>query len=319
MNENTDRIITFEELAYKAIAKAQSRIFKREAGVLQDKNPENLHQMRVGIRRLRSAIASFILAVNLPEVVTAKNFNKINRPLGKLRDLDVLLDILANNYRPHLSTKEQIILDRILKSLKKQRQHRLKQVRKTLKSKLYLEIKRELTDWLKQPEYQISSSLSVNYLVPDLLLPQVCQFLAHQGWFVGVEIKSGQVSLPEILNMSAIEQLLAPEDIFLHDLRKLAKKTRYSLELFSQLYGDTYRHYLQQVKAVQEILGHIQDTHVMREVLERNLRSSINNKMPQLANLLLQIRYQKWLEWQQLQTLFLKEQTRREFRQAIIN
>ena len=316
--DNSNNVITFKELAYKAIAKSQSRIFKREAGVLQDKNPEDLHQMRVGIRRLRSAIASFVLAVDLPKIVTDKNFNKISRPLGKLRDLDVLLDILANNYRPQLSTKEQIILERILKSLKKERQHKLKQVRKTLNSKLYLKLKQELNSWLEQPKYQISNNLSVDYFLPDLLLPQVCQFLIHPGWFVGVETKSAQIDLPRILNKNAIEHLLTPEETFLHNLRKSAKKTRYSLELFSQFYGDTYRHYLKQIKAVQEILGHIQDTQVMRKILEQNLCSSTKNKMPQLTNLLLQIRYQKWLEWQELQKQFLNEQTRREFRQTII-
>ena len=41
--------------------------------------------------------------------------------------------------------------------------------------------------------------------------------------------------------------------------------------------------------------------------------------MPELASLLLQIRYQRWLEWQELQQQFLQEETRAEFRQAIID
>ena len=245
---DSKRTITLKELSYKAITKHSRRIFKRESGVLLDKDPEDLHQMRVGVRRLRSAIASFDLALDLPEVVTGKNIAKIGHSLGKLRDLDVLLDVLNNSYRSQLSAKEQKILARVIKSLNKQRQQELKRVRKTLNSSLYADLKQALNNWRSQPKYQKSSDLAVDYVLPDLLLPQVSQFLLHPGWFVGVEWKNGKIKFPKILNMDAFEQILTREDVFLHDLRKSAKKTRYSLELFSQFYGDTYHNYLQQVK-----------------------------------------------------------------------
>lgn len=315
----TDRnsVITLKELAYKAIAKHSRRILKHEAGVLLDNDPEELHQMRVGMRRLQSAISGFDLAIDLPDILMRKNLNKIGHSLGKLRDLDVLLDTLANNYRSQLPTKEQKSLDRVIKSLEKQRKHEFKRVRKTLKSRLYLKFKQEMNNWLEQPKYKISGNLAIGYGLPDLLLPQVSQFLLDPGWLVGVELKSGKIEFPDILNTSAIEQLLSREDSYLHNLRKSAKKTRYSLELFSQFYGETYHDYLKQIKEVQEILGQTQDVHVLRKVLEKILRSPISAKMPELANILLQIRYQKWLEWQNLQKLFLEDKTRQEFRQAI--
>ncbi|MEL7079390.1 MAG: CHAD domain-containing protein [Cyanobacteria bacterium J06648_1] len=334
MSDNDD-IVTLQQLAYQAIAKYSRRILKHEAGVLLDNDPEDLHQMRVGMRRLRSAIAGFDLVIDLPEIVTGKNFAKIGHSLGKLRDLDVLLEVLSNNCRSHprqflqrgeppqrtvsqLPTKEQKNLGRVIKFLEKQRKHEVDRVRKTLNSKLYLNLKQSLSNWLEHPKYKKTSNLALDYALPDLLLPQISQFLLHPGWFVGVEIESGEIEFSDILNMDAIEELLKSEDTFLHELRKSAKKTRYSLELFSEFYGDTYQQYLKQIEAVQEILGQIQDTHVLRKVLEKTLRTSISEKMPELANLLLQIRYQKWLEWQVLQREFLKEQTRKEFRQEII-
>ncbi len=313
-----NKTITLKELAYQAIAKHSRRILKHEAGVLLDNDPEDLHQMRVGMRRLRSDISGFSLAIDLPDIFTEKNVAKIGRSLGKLRDLDVLLDVLSDNYRSHLPNKEQKSLDRVIKSLEKQRKRELEQVRKTFNSKLYLNLKQELNGWLEQPKYQISGNLAIDYVLPDLLLPQVSEFLLHPGWFVGIDLQNGEIEFPNILNMSAIEQVLTREDSFLHDLRKSAKKIRYSLELFSQFYGDTYHNYLQQIELIQEILGQIQDTHVLRKVLEKNLRSLIAEKMPELAGLLLQVRYQKWLEWQNLQKQFLDDKTRREFRQAII-
>ncbi len=324
MTDNND-IVTLQQLAYQAIAKHSHRMLKHEAGVLLDNDPEDLHQMRVGMRRLQSAIAGFDLAINLPEIVTGKNIAKIGHSLGKLRDLDVLLQVLSNNYRSQLPTKEQKNLDRVIKSLEKRRKLEVEQVRKTLNSKLYLNLKQVLNDWLEQPKYTRASNLALDYALPDLLLPQISQFLLHPGWFVGVEFESGEIAFPNILNRDAIEQLLTREDSFLHDLRKSAKKTRYSLELFSQFYGDAYISYLQQVEEIQEILGQIQDTHVLRKVLEKTLRreamplglSPIAERMPELASLLLKIRYHKWLEWQNLQQQFLKDQTRHEFRHAI--
>ena len=310
---------TLKELAYQAIAKHSRRILKHEAGVLLDNDREELHQMRVGIRRLRSAIAEFSLAIDLPDLFTSKNVAKIGHSLGKLRDLDVLLDVLSGTYRSQLSAKEQKILDRAIKSLEKQRRREIEQVRKTLTSKLYLNLKQELNSWLEHPKYQASANLAVDYTLPDLLLPQVSEFLLHPGWFVGIDLKNGKIEFPNILNMSAIEELLKSEDTFLHNLRKSAKKTRYSLELFTQFYGDAYRNYLQQIEQVQEILGQIQDTHVLRKVLEKKLRSPIVEKMPKLASLLLQNRYQKWLEWQELQKYWLEDKTRKEFRRTIVD
>lgn len=311
-------IMTLKELAYSAIAKHSSKIFKYRARVHRDRDPEDLHQMRVGMRRLRSAIVAFEVAVDLPAVVNEKHIAKIGHSLGKLRDLDVLLALLTDNYRPLLPVDERVQLDKAIKSLNRKRQRQLKQVRKTLDGKLYLNLERELEDWLDKPTYQKIGDCSVCLLLSDLLLPQISQLLMHPGWFVGVEIKQGQIHFPQILDREAIEQILSKEDILLHNLRKSVKKTRYSLELFAQFYSKTCDRYLDRMEQIQEILGQIQDTHVLQKALEKTLKSAIVIDMPQLSELLLKTRYQKWLEWQTLQRQFLDNQTREEFKQIIM-
>ena len=311
-------MVILKELAYNAIAKHSNKIFKREAKVLEDKDPEALHQMRVGMRRLRSALSQFTVAVNLPPIVTEKNIAKIGRSLGKLRDLDVLLAVLQDDYQPLLPADEQKKLAKIIKSINRKRKSELKQVRKTLNSKPYLNLKRELQNWLDNSTYQKIGDCSVDLLLPDLLLPQVSQLLLHPGWLVGVEIVKGQIQLPQILDREAMEQIISSEAILLHGLRKSVKKTRYSLELFDRFYGDNYHQYRDRIEQIQEILGQIQDTHILRKILERALNSPISVKLPELADLLLKIRYRKWLEWQVLQQQFLEGQIREEFRQTII-
>ncbi|MEM9509665.1 MAG: CHAD domain-containing protein, partial [Cyanobacteria bacterium P01_E01_bin.35] len=183
--------------------------------------------------------------------------------------------------------------------------------------KLYLNFEEELKHWLKHPLYQSMGKLAIYPLLPDLLLPQVSQFLLHPGWLVGTTIKDGIIQFPQILNQEAIVQLVSTEDYLLHDLRKLAKKTRYNLELFSPLYNNTYNHYLSQIEQIQEILGQIQDFHVLRKILEKALKTAIATQLPTLAELLLSGRYHKWLEWEVIQREFLQEQTRRKLRQTV--
>ncbi|MGB5636496.1 MAG: CHAD domain-containing protein, partial [Waterburya sp.] len=68
---------------------------------------------------------------------------------------------------------------------------------------------------------------------------------------------------------------------------------------------------------IQEVLGQIQDCYVLRQMLEKVLQSEIAEGMPELAELFLQARYQKWLEWQILQKQFIEDKTRQELRQII--
>ncbi len=96
---------TFGDLAYMAIAQYYKKILKHEAGVLKDKDPEELHQMRVGMRGLRSAMTGFQAALNLP--VEQQEVGRIARILGKLRDLDVLGDRLKQIDSQTLSDQEQ--------------------------------------------------------------------------------------------------------------------------------------------------------------------------------------------------------------------
>ena len=102
-----DNALTLGEWANIALSKHTRKMLKYETGVLKDKDPEDLHQMRVGMRRLRSAIVGFNLALDLPETVNEKNIGKIGKKLGKLRDLDVLLAALENDYRSLLPKAEK--------------------------------------------------------------------------------------------------------------------------------------------------------------------------------------------------------------------
>jgi CHAD domain-containing protein len=314
---NRDRVVTLGEWAHIAIAKHSRKIFKYETAVLEDRDPENLHQMRVGIRRLRSAIVGFNLAVDLPPAASEKNIGKIGKKLGKLRDLDVLLLALTNDYQSLLPKAEQKELDKGIKSLQKQRKRALKKVHSILDDEIYFAVKQALEQWLKNPQYHLIADIAIEQILPDLLLPHVSQLLLHPGWLVGIKIQQGAIALPQQLDRESIRQLLEKHEETIHDLRKQAKRSRYNLELFTQFYGDKYQYFLGQIEQIQEILGQIQDCHVLKEVLEKALKSKISEQLPTLANLLTETRWEKWQEFSVLQKQFLDRQIQQEFRLTI--
>jgi|GEM_PF-280108 len=314
-----EQVNTFGDWAYLAVSKHFAKILKHEAGVLKDKEPEELHQMRVGMRRLRSAITGFASALDLPPDATQKKVGKIARVLGELRDLDVLEDTLKNNYQPILPTKEQKHLDKALKVLAKKRKKAFKKVKNILNDDLYLDLKIGLQEWLEEPNYQEIATISINEVLPDLLLPQISKLLLHPGWLVGVKSEAGKMKLPQNLSKEEVEELLDTEGYELHELRKEAKRSRYQMELFTQFYGEEYQEYLQQVKEIQTVLGDIQDSYVLTEFLTGVFDSDLKKKMPNLTALLTESCHQKWLEWEKIQQKFLDYQTRQNFHITVLH
>jgi CHAD domain-containing protein len=308
---------TFGDWGKIAIAKHFDKILKHEPKVLKDKDPEELHQMRVGMRRLRSAMAGFAPAVNLPKAASEKQVGKVGRILGNLRDIDVLQETLATQYEPNLPKKEHKKLTEILQFLKKQRKKAFKEVENILNDDCYINLKYSLRDWLEKPNYQTIAALKIETVLPDLLLPEASRFLLHPGWFVGIKITEGEIELREESNPETVAQILAQEEKALHELRKEAKRSRYNMSLFTDFYGEAYQNYLKQIKEIQEVLGQIQDSFVLIEFLESALESDIENEMPTFAKQIHKNRYIKWQEWQKLQQDFLTLQKRQDFRTVL--
>jgi CHAD domain-containing protein len=307
----------FGDWAAIAIAKHAHKIFKCEADVLKDKDPEDLHQMRVAMRRLRTAVLGFDRAIDLPITVSEKSIGKFARILGSLRDLDVMQEAIVTQYQPFLSHPEHKQLDRVLKALKKRRKSTLSRVRGCLKGDRYQTFKKDLQQWIEDPNYQSLSEVSIREVLPDLLLPEIANFLLHPGWWVGIQLTAGTVNFHEPLEPEAVRELLDRQGVILHDLRKEAKRIRYQMELFTQFYGETYQDFVQRVKQVQEVLGNIQDGFVLIDFLADVLETDVQTEMPELAARLTEIRYQQWQEWEGLQRQFLDSETRQNLRTIV--
>lgn len=305
--------------AYLAIQKHFNKILKWEKPVKKDEDPEALHQMRVGMRRLRTAISRFEIVLDLPKPASTKNIGKIARRLGNLRDLDVLKQSLETLYQPNLPTKEQKSLQTAFQALAKQREEAVNKTLAILKDESYQSLKQSLQDWLETPNYKPLASLPIIQVLPDLLLPELSQFLLHPGFLVGTEFVGTEIKIYTDWSADKVEKYLINKGATLHDLRKQAKRLRYQMELFTELYAESYTAYIADVKSIQDILGNIQDSVVMGEWLMDIYESEIHTKLPKLANLLATNRYQWWQEWQPLQERYLQTDNRHNFHLTILH
>ncbi|WP_414528934.1 CHAD domain-containing protein [Nodularia chucula] len=310
---------SLQEYAYHAIEQHLHKTLKWEKAVKKDEHPEALHQMRVGMRRLRTAISRFDLLLNLPQSASEQKIGKIARHLGKLRDIDVLKETLETDYQPHLPPKEQKLLQTAFTALNKQRKKELSHTQKTLQSETYKSLKQALTDWLEQPSYQPLASLPIQQVLPDLLLPEISSFLLHTGWLVGTDIKDSEIKICTNWQPENLETELITQGENIHDLRKQAKRVRYQMELFSNLYGDSYAAYVAEVKNIQDILGSMQDSVVMGEWLTDVFKSEIEINLPHIAALLKENRYQLWQQWQPLQERYFQTEHRHKIHLIILN
>ncbi|MBD2773387.1 CHAD domain-containing protein [Iningainema tapete] len=316
------RVYTVETLgnyAHQALQKHFKKTLKWETDVKKDKDPEALHQMRVGLRRLRTAVSRFAPAIDLPKSVSEKNIGKIARCLGNLRDLDVLQETLQNRYQPNLPGKEQKLLQKALDVLDKQREDALLRVREIFKEERYKSLKQEFKEWLEEPSYQPLASVPIQEVLPDLLLPEVSSFLLHPGWLVGTLIEDSEIVIPTDWEAHKIEHELTETGETLHDLRKQAKRLRYQMELFTDSYAESFKAYVTEVKNIQEILGSIQDSAVLTQWLADALDSNIHSQLPTLATLLASNRYESWQQWQPLQQRYMNHETRHRFHLTLLH
>lgn len=285
--------------AHAAIRKHLKKTIRYESEVLADNDPEALHQMRVGMRRLRTTLQTYGLVIQLPDEAQETHLKKLARTLGRVRDLDVLIQKLEQGYRPQLPSKEQSFLDEVLDKHHAYRQKHYAKLTDALTGKRYSRLKSAYKEWLKAPQYKPLATCSIDLIVPDLLLPIVSQLFLHPGWWVGSELPDGNGD-PYLLN-----RWLDEEGKVLHSLRKQVKHVRYQTEFLADCYGSALDGAIAQFKTIQELLGQLQDCWVLDHVLRHDAGEQWAQDAPTLAQQLTEERHQLWLAWRPIQHQFL--------------
>jgi CHAD domain-containing protein len=321
MKKSFDSAITLGDYGCQTIGEIFQKIVDSKAKVLEDKKTEPLHHMRVGMRRLRTAIQVFSPAVSLPKAVSDRTIGKISRSLGKTRDLDVLQQELITTYQPLLNKSEQVKFDKVLKQAKQERHQSFRHLKKTLDSDRYAGLTQGIQLWLEHPTYTAIGHLPIKQVLPDLLLPLVCRLLLHPGWLVGTvysdKVHSGKVTLMPIEKDAELNQQLEQFSDVLHDLRKLTKGVRYQSEFFSDFYEFSFLQRIDEFKDIQEHLGKLHDLVVQRQFLEASLNGEFTEVLPTVDQQLEQAKSSFWKNWQPLQAQYLDPEFRESLRSLL--
>lgn len=261
-----DDSLTLGQYAIQILQQEYKQLVKQEKPVVADKDPEHLHQMRVSSRRLYTALQVFEAAIELPKEAGAKRVRALTRVLGKLRDLDVQLQALQEDYLAQLDSTEQKQLEPTLEKLKQKRKKALAGTQDTLSQSRYCDLKTAFEAWFAQPRLTRLAELPIKMILPDLLSPLLSESLLHTGWLISAEgVTEDNVTL-------------------LHDLRKSCKHVRYQAEFFVPFYGEAFKGWIKDLKILQDSLGSLQDLEVLKHLLHQNQVAL--SQLPQLQQMM---------------------------------
>ena len=222
-----------------------AEMLSHEQGTVQGEDIEELHDMRVATRRMRTAFDIFSPA--FPAKVMQhqlRGLQKIGRVLGKVRDLDVLLE-KAVCYRDKSDVNEQAWIQPLLDDWNNTIERKRLKMAKHLRSEAYQNFKYNFNLFLQVPETIDNQPISdngtysrVRDVVPVLVYSRYAAVRAYEA----------------ILTSASINQL--------HALRIEFKKFRYTLEYFREILGDGINKAISELKHLQDHLGELHDADV---------------------------------------------------------
>ncbi len=311
---------------YQIIRQQSKRVFKLRSQVLADTDPEPLHQMRIGTRRLRSALNLFSDVVEIgdpqpgtdsgEQVSPSKAVGKLTKALGKVRDLDVmqqwfeqtLVKPEENNSATDsdLSKTERKTIKALLKKLKKRRKKQFSRLEKFLKKKTYKKLTRLFKRWVEQPVFSAAAQQPAQRAAATRIVSPITELLQHSGWLVATRKHNDQTVPISNISLSKLNQLFKEEGDRLHDLRKQIKDIRYQTEFFRGLYDITYAAQVREFRNLQSILGQLQDQIVVSQFLADELGSDWPQQLPTLEAAFQTSRLELWQQWQPYQRKYLK-------------
>ena len=284
--------ITADMPAQVAVAKLLTSLLdtleQNVDGVLRDIDTEFLHDLRVAVRRTRSALK--LLGDMLPaDMIThyKAEFKWLGDLTTPVRDLDVYL-LGYGDLATGLLAATPGDLEPFRQFLVRQRAREFHRLTASLRSARF----RELTlDWRKALAEFTEPAPRRDRRGARSSARSGARSPARSGAGPSARSEAGPSARSLATERTAravrqltrrgaaITELSAPES--LHDLRKRGKELRYLLEFFAPVYDRaTYRMVLSDMKKLQDCLGEFQDSQVQREELTELARQLLADGNP---------------------------------------
>lgn len=241
---------TLEDLVVAVIGGCLRQIADNEAAAALGVDPEGVHQLRVGVRRLRSALSFF--GPVLPERQRAalrEPLAWLGSALGPARDLDVFA---SEWLAPAIAARaEDAALARIDDEVRALRTAHYEQVREALRSHRFPRMLLEIRRWLARCAWrdQPLSAESASLFLPARDYATLRLERRH---------KQARKQARDVANAT-------PESR--HQLRIRLKKLRYAAEFSASLFpGKKAQRYARRLGALQDALGVANDASVAERI-----------------------------------------------------
>ena len=214
---------------------AAAQIAANRMAVLETDDPDAAHQLRIGLRRLRSALCAFRPLSDTPASRELEGHARVlARSVGELRDADVLIEEI---YAPVAGTmRGHPGLPRLREALLAHRDRMRQRVRSELCGQQWSVLQLYLALWPRTIEDAEKLSTPVAKFARSALKKR-WRKVADSG---------------ERLDDLTVEQR--------HAMRKALKTLRYTAEFFASLYPEhATRQFIKQIRSLQEVFGYLND------------------------------------------------------------
>jgi CHAD domain-containing protein len=230
------------------------RMLKHEPGTRAGADIEELHDMRVATRRMRAAIRVFGDFYQ-PKVIAPfnKGLRRVARALGPVRDLDVFEE-KAKRYLKSLPKEARGGLDPLLDAWRQERETARKRMISFLDSQRNHKFKLSFGDFLQ------TDGTGARSVRPGQPVPYQVRHVAPRLVYTRYEA------------VRAYETVLEDAQIeTLHALRIDCKYLRYTLEFLREVMDPEVEAVIEEIKAMQDHLGDLNDAEVAIDLLSEFL------------------------------------------------
>ncbi len=237
-------------------------VLKYRDAALDPMRIDGIHDMRVAIRRLRSAIRDFAeIADKFPLQTLRKSLKRLADSLGGVRDADVLIEML-DALLP--KAVDELILSGLAAIKADYAGHRssaFNSLEGTLTEKFVTDLKERFDKAMEVSLHQrgLFQVSSVREAGGRLILKCRDEFFAHG----------------EAIYFPSSQQRL-------HRLRIAGKHLRYAIELFEEVFGPELTQFAEETRKMQSYLGDVHDYDVWIAAMQARLKS--NKRKPPIFN-----------------------------------
>jgi CHAD domain-containing protein len=245
---------TVVDLVRHATARSVAQIIRHDPGARLGVDPENVHKLRVATRRLRSDLHSFKSLLDLARVDPVRaELRWLGGVVGAVRDIDVLTARLTENIDA-LPGIDELGVQRVMDALEEEGGAARAAMLVALRGARYLHLLDTLVELAAEPPFAETVKLT------SKKSHKIARKIIGKPWRSVVD---------------AVDALGDdPADARLHEVRILAKRSRYAAEATAPLLGPPAARFASAVSELQTVLGDHQDTVVAELWLQKSLAAN---------------------------------------------